>query len=322
MKKLKTKLLTLASILIALLTIPYYIDAQEITRQEYIERFAPIAKQKMREYRIPSSISLAQGLLESGSGNSRLAREANNHFGIKCHREWTGETFLYDDDTKNECFRKYLSPEESYHDHSLFLIQRPRYAELFKLDILDYNGWAHGLKQAGYATSPNYAQHLIRVIEENRLYLVDQEVVNEHLVIAKVLIQHQEKPDVKQMNRNFQKFSEAPYQRTIYLNNKKLFVFARTNDSWFSIAKDFDMKMMRLLKINDHDNHNHQLCEGSMVYLQCKRARSAEKPHHVQHGESLHSIAQLYGVRLRNLARNNGIHKNSQLNAGEVIKLK
>ena len=116
-------------------------------------------------YRIPASITLAQGIYESNAGKSRLATEANNHFGIKCHKEWTGKTFIQDDETKNECFRKYDNPEESFRDHSYFLTQRDRYKDLFKLDITDYKGWASGLKEAGYATNPQYPEKLINTIE-------------------------------------------------------------------------------------------------------------------------------------------------------------
>lgn len=296
--------------------------AQNISRQEYFEKYTNIAKQKMREYRIPASITLAQGLLESGGGNSRLAREANNHFGIKCHREWTGATFLYDDDVKNECFRKYASAEESYNDHSLFLTLRPRYAELFKLDILDYAGWAHGLKQAGYATNPNYAQHLIRVIEENQLFLIDQAVVNEQTGITEEVIHQMEETYVAQTHREFKKIGDGPNHRTLYLNNKKLFVFARANDTWFSIANDFDIKLTRLMKFNDADYFQHPLIEGGLVYIQCKKARSTEKNHQVRQGETLHTISQLYGIRLRSLARINGIDVLVQVKAGDLIKLR
>jgi flagellum-specific peptidoglycan hydrolase FlgJ len=119
----------------------------------------------MAEYKIPASITLAQGIFESACGTSRLATHANNHFGIKCHKEWEGDTIRHDDDERQECFRKYTRAEESYNDHSQFLISRPRYANLFTLNVLDYKAWAHGLKAAGYATNPQYADRLISLIE-------------------------------------------------------------------------------------------------------------------------------------------------------------
>lgn len=133
--------------------------------QDYINRYAEIAIEQEKEYGIPACITLAQGILESGSGRSRLATEANNHFGIKCHNDWKGKKIYKDDDKKNECFRVYENPEQSYIDHSLFLVGKKRYADLFKLKITDYKGWAKGLKQAGYATNPKYPQLLIDIIE-------------------------------------------------------------------------------------------------------------------------------------------------------------
>ena len=141
--------------------------------EDYIQRFKDIAVQEMNKYGIPASITLAQGILESGNGNSSLAREANNHFGIKCGSEWRGKTILKDDDQKDDCFRVYSNPEESYRDHSEFLL-RKRYAALFELDKNDYKGWAHGLKQAGYATNPKYADLLINIIERHDLTLFDR----------------------------------------------------------------------------------------------------------------------------------------------------
>lgn len=131
---------------------------------EYIDKYKAIAQEQERIYKIPACITLAQGILESGSGTSRLAVEANNHFGIKCHRDWEGEKFYKDDDKRNECFRVYASAEESYTDHSLFL-KKKRYADLFELDIKDYKAWAKGLKRAGYATNPDYPQLLVNLIE-------------------------------------------------------------------------------------------------------------------------------------------------------------
>ena len=143
--------------------------SKRISRSEYIELYKEDAIREMERNSIPASITLAQGILESGDGNSPLARYANNHFGIKCHSDWTGKTFIQDDDKKNECFRKYKDPYESYKDHSDFL-KKNRYAFLFELKITDYKGWAHGLKKAGYATNPKYPHLLIKIIEENRRF--------------------------------------------------------------------------------------------------------------------------------------------------------
>lgn len=152
---------------------------QTITRAEYIEQYAPLAVEQQMLYGIPASITLAQGLLESGNGNSRLAREANNHFGIKCGSSWDGESIRHDDDATQECFRAYSSVEESYIDHSLILLERKWYRPLFDLDPKDYKAWAHGLKKAGYATNPLYAELLIKIIEDNQLYKYDNALLSD-----------------------------------------------------------------------------------------------------------------------------------------------
>ena len=148
-------------------------DIRKMTRPEYIELYKDDAVRDMQKTGVPASITMSQALLESNDGNSPLAREANNHFGIKCS-DWNGPSYIQDDDTKDECFRKYGSVLESYDDHSNFLKTRPRYASLFSLEITDYKGWANGLKKAGYATDPTYANRLIKIIEENQLFLLDQ----------------------------------------------------------------------------------------------------------------------------------------------------
>ena len=158
----------------AVLNVATLLGQQKLSREEYIRRYKGLAVEEMDIYGIPASIKMAQALLESDNGNGRLAREANNHFGIKCKSTWTGATISHDDDAAGECFRKYASVEDSYRDHSEFLDRSERYQDLFKLDPLDYKGWAYGLKQAGYATNPQYAELLIKIIEDNRLYLLDE----------------------------------------------------------------------------------------------------------------------------------------------------
>lgn len=149
--------------------------------QDYINTYTKIAIEQEKQYGIPACITLAQGILESGSGRSRLATEANNHFGIKCHNDWKGKKIYKDDDKKNECFRVYDNAEQSYIDHSLFLVGKKRYADLFKLKITDYKGWAKGLKQAGYATNPKYPQLLIDIIELYDLANISQTYQEEDL---------------------------------------------------------------------------------------------------------------------------------------------
>ena len=159
--------------LLLLVSVTVQVNGQQLTREQYIDMYKSIAVKHMHKYRIPASITLAQGCLESGDGNSVLARRANNHFGIKCHDDWNGRTYRHDDDKRRECFRKYDNAEESYADHAKFLTGRSRYSSLFDLKITDYKGWAHGLKAAGYATNPQYAKLLIDIIEEYQLYKYD-----------------------------------------------------------------------------------------------------------------------------------------------------
>ena len=158
-----------------LLIFSFQLSAQNMTRNEYVDKYKDEAIYQMKKYKIPASITLAQGILESGDGNSELAKKSNNHFGIKCHSDWEGDRVYHDDDKKNECFRKYNKVRDSFDDHSEFLL-RPRYASLFEYALTDYKSWAKGLKKAGYATNPNYAKHLIKIIEENELHKLDDEV--------------------------------------------------------------------------------------------------------------------------------------------------
>jgi flagellum-specific peptidoglycan hydrolase FlgJ len=172
----------LIPILFLLLILPPLSSSFAQSPEAYIQKYSSIAQDQMRKYGVPASITLAQGILESGSGKSKLAAEANNHFGIKCHDTWNGATMHIDDDAPNECFRKYKSVEQSFEDHSVFL-KKPRYEELFLLEITDYKGWAQGLKKCGYATSSTYAKNLIDLIEKYELTQFDTEQKpNEHSV--------------------------------------------------------------------------------------------------------------------------------------------
>jgi hypothetical protein len=165
-------------LLILFLFLGQYLFSQNISRGEYIERYKGEAIIQMKKYNIPASITLAQAILESADGNSELAKKSNNHFGIKCHSNWGGEKAFHDDDESDECFRAYKNVEESFEDHSKFLLKE-RYSDLFKLNIDDYKSWAKGLKKAGYATNPAYAKQLIRIIEDNNLSQFDKEIDSE-----------------------------------------------------------------------------------------------------------------------------------------------
>ncbi|HBB48989.1 MAG TPA: N-acetylmuramidase [Flavobacteriaceae bacterium] len=200
--------------------------------QLYIETFAPIAIEEMRLYQIPASITLAQGILESGSGNGTLALKAKNHFGIKCHNTWTGERVYHDDDELGECFRKYTDVKYSYRDHSLFLTQRSRYADLFKLKISDYRGWAKGLKKAGYATDPKYPDKLISLIERFELWQYDQ---------GGALAEQVDTDDLD-------KSSEANSPRAI--NGKDRIYVVVAGDTLYSLSKRFGLSVDQIMEHN------------------------------------------------------------------------
>ncbi len=291
------------------------VHAQKMTRSEYIEKYKDIAIQEMVEFNIPASITLAQGILESGSGNSTLAREANNHFGIKCHKGWDGETMKFDDDAPNECFRKYDDPYDSYKDHSFFLSQRGRYSFLFDLEITDYKGWARGLKKAGYATNPKYAQLLIKIIEENQLYKYD--LLDDDYVAVNEF--PNEIP--KDQNRKYTPLAVAGNNRKVFTNNGKKFIFARKGDDFYKIADDLNVYNFQIWKYNDLEKKD-RLQEGDMVYIQKKRNKSkTEAYHYVKPGETMHSISQLYGIRLNKLYKLNRMEKGSKPRTGQRLWL-
>lgn len=291
----------------------------KMTNEEYISRFKDIAMQKMQEYSIPASITLAQGILESGSGNSYLARKGNNHFGIKCHG-WKGRKIYHDDDEANECFRAYRKAEDSYHDHSLFLTQRQRYAFLFDIDVMDYKAWARGLSKAGYATNPRYPELLIRIIERNELYLYDQ-VAMKHIAA----LPEKDVAPHKYIPPDQAAFEIAYYSdknRPVYANNGRKLCFARKGDTFHSLAKEFSIFGWQIVRYNEL-NRNDELEEGQMLYLERKRRRSqTHEKHTVNTGETMYGIAQMYGIRLKALQRRNNIPDGVQPPAGAVLELR
>ena len=200
---------------------------------QYIKRYAPIAVSEMHKYNVPASITLAQGILESGNGRSQLASKSNNHFGIKCHTGWKGAKVYHDDDEKGECFRKYKYVESSYEDHSQFLSGRRRYASLFKLKKTDYKGWSKGLKKAGYATDKNYPKKLIKIIETYELYEFDKIREKDLKRVKKETTKNQRKPKVKTKKRAVK-----------YYQVKK-------GDTLYSIAKKYETTVANLKKMND-----------------------------------------------------------------------
>jgi LysM repeat protein len=293
-------------LIIGLKTIVAQPAERRITREEYIEIYKDDAIREMMKSGVPASITLAQGILESGDGNSPLAVYARNHFGVKCHSGWTGESMRLDDDEKNECFRKYETVYESYRDHSDFLVTRSRYDFLFKLKLSDYKGWAKGLKKAGYATNPKYADMLIMLIEKNDL--------NQYDNYAKV-------PPRKLSKERSSKLLVSTGTRTIKLHNHIKYIKVKDGDTFYRIAQNYEMNLWQLYKYNDL-NKGDVLKIGDIIYLQPKRNKSKEKYHIVKQGETMRSISQLYGIKLKKLYKKNLLIVGTQPNIGVKIFLK
>jgi len=297
---------------------------QRISTEQYIDTYRDVAIKKMHEYGIPASITLAQGILESGSGNSRLAQKANNHFGIKCHKEWNGKTYYMDDDEKHECFRNYKHAEDSYRDHSLFLTQRGRYSFLFEIKITDYEAWAKGLKKAGYSTNPKYPELLIRIIEKYNLSQYDDKSYKEKKAGNEGKVKHIKKSVVKPMTIDqFKKDERYPSGRQLFSNNGIKLLIAVKGDTFNKLAKEFGLYTWQFYKYNDLDK-DYVLKIGDIIYLE-KKKRKADKQHpghEVKQGETISSISQLYGVRERRIYKMNNLPDGIQVSAGKVLKLR
>lgn len=271
--------------------------------QDYFDTYKDVAIEQMLKHRIPASITLAQGVLESGAGKSELSLKSNNHFGIKCHG-WQGRTSYHDDDERNECFRAYNSVYESYEDHSRFLTTSSRYARLFKLKQTDYKGWAKGLKACGYATSLVYAKKLIEIIEVYKLYRYDKA-------------------------KDFDKFQlhqiERGDLRHVYAFNKNYYVLAKRGDTFRSLSVEVGVSARKLAKFNERDK-NDVLEEGEYVWLKKKRRKAPKeykyRPHTIQTGESMYTIAQKYGIRLKNLYKLNDLDPYYQIRVGDRLRLR
>jgi len=296
---------------------------ERITRSNYIQKWKDVAIQNMQEHNIPASITLAQAILESGDGNSDLAKMSNNHFGIKCH-EWRGERVYYDDDKKGECFRKYKNASESFEDHSDFL-KRKRYASLFELDIKNYKGWARGLKKCGYATNPAYAKLLIDLIEKNELYKYDEEFEKgKKEFLAKTEVKKEEK-NIKPLRKNGRSIPTSivlsTSRKVDVSENRIKYILAKEGDTAETIAAEMDLPVWTLRKYNDLFK-NSTLSEGELIYLQPKRTKSNQAKHTVQSGESMRSISQRFGIRLKSLHKKNGITFGSEPNSGTTLILR
>ena len=263
----------------------------------YIATYSGMAVEQMKKYGIPASITLAQGLLESDAGRSTLAVKCNNHFGIKCHNDWKGRKMYHDDDAKQECFRCYRDADDSFRDHSLFLVSGARYQSLFKLGSTDYKGWAKGLKAAGYATSPTYATKLIEIIERYGLDRYDSK------------------------NGVRLKPGQLPHQ-PLLVNGQRC-VRLREGETLKDIAREYGMQLSLLRRFNEVDR-KFTPPTGTLVYLERKKSR-ADKEHRtyvVKKGDSLWSISQDFGIKVSSLAKRNKISDENPLTTGMTLVLR
>lgn len=325
------------------------------TDDQYIQKFAAYAVEEMEKYKIPASITLAQGLLETGGGQSRLAQQGNNHFGIKCKEDWTGKTMKHTDDAPNECFRVYDDPRQSYEDHSIFLATRKYYTNLFTLDIKDYKAWCHGLKKAGYATNPRYAYILIDKIEKYKLYEFDN--TNSKDVLYAVLKLYpglnNDAVFMAQLSQNKTNVKtppvtvEVPYQQTSYVNQqqktnqiidtktratliknilvknhpnygKKFFIVPVDTDV-ATISNKFGISEKRIMKYNDLTSN--QLKKNMIVFLDSKSSTGNIPTYKTEVGETMYDISQKFAIKLSKLYRKNRMDEGQQPSVGQLIYL-
>ncbi len=284
-----------------------------LNARQYIEEYKDLAIQEMHRNGIPASITLAQGILESDYGNSRLATQGNNHFGIKCHKNWNGKKIYHDDDRLNECFRKYEDAYQSYKDHSRFLTSSKRYEFLFDYDPTDYKRWAKGLKKAGYATSPTYASRLINLIERYNLHQYD---TNSYTASTGGSSGRSRLGDVD----NYQISAGKHVVRT---RNRIDYIKVKEGDTFKTLNEELNLLPWELEKYNELDDTT-TLKPGQILYLQPKR-KKAERGydvHIVKEGETMYSISQQYGIKLDELYEKNHMKEGEQPEVGEKIWLR
>jgi len=320
--------------------------AQDSKNIDYIRKYAKLAVEEMELYKIPASITLSQGILETGGGQSRLADIANNHFGIKCKKEWTGPVIRHNDDAPNECFRAYGSVMESYRDHSKFLAERPFYKDLFKLDIHDYRAWANGLKKAGYATNPKYPQLLISSIEKYQLNMFDkissnqveallvelygpsdiialsnyQEEAIEDVIAAAIQDEIDESQTPIESTVDYSR-PESPVQRVKKHPVGVNYVIARENETFKSIGKLYNHRPKRLAEYNELPL-NGTIRAGQLVFFDKKKNKGVVNTYKVQPGDDMYLIAQKNGIKLKKLYSLNRMEIGEQPKPGTVLNLK
>lgn len=304
-------------------------SAQDTYQQRvinYITTYKALAIEEMKRTGVPASITIGQGIIETEAGRSALATIANNHFGIKCHQDWKGETYYFDDDAPNECFRKYDSPNQSFKDHSNFLKGKQRYACLFQLEKIDYKGWSKGLKACGYATNPRYAEILITAIENNNLQQYDQ------LGLDPNYVEHKNSPDSIKAICNIQNqdpetdaiisdlVSDPQHGRVYFFNNIKC-IELKQGETLQKVAAEYELGIKRLLKYNDM-NSKTKTHPGDRIYLQPKHRNGDLAYHTVKEGETMFEISQMHGIQLLFLVEKNIMFIGNEVEAGEVLNLR
>lgn len=310
-------------LLLVLMTVLLSIGAAKNPKLDYIDKYSDLAVKEMKRTGVPASITLAQGILESNAGQSVLATKGNNHFGIKCHNDWKGKTMKVDDNAPKECFRVYPNAEASFRDHSDFLRSRDRYKPLFELKQTDYKGWARGLKKAGYATDPGYADKLITLIEDYELYRFDKGVK----VSVKPPLEIEEPKVVQLAPRPGMKYQESvtfSTARKVYSQNGVPFVYSEVGETYASIAASNGLFLKELLKFNDYEE-DLALEPGTMVYLARKKAQGqvgVNKYVVEKDGETLRDIAQRFGIRYAALQKLNIVLYGKTLEEGDTVILR
>lgn len=309
----------------------------------YIDAYKDIAISEMKRTGVPASITLAQGMLESDFGRSRLSKEGNNHFGIKCHNGWDGATIYHDDDKKNDCFRKYTNAKDSYSDHSDFLKSGSRYSFLFKLPPTDYKAWAYGLKKAGYATNPNYANLLIKKIEDYQLYVFDQALMarkgkknednaksnsdrtekNSKELKESVTVSGMIKPDEAPLLASADEGVIVARPERIKENNRIQYIIVKDGDTVEKLEKEFGLLKWELLRYNELEQ-GFKPEPGQILYLQPKRdkAEAGKEYYTASERDTYYMISQKFGIKLRSLYEMNRVSEGAEPKTGEKIWLR
>ena len=297
-------------------TIASFAVSGQQARLDYIKKYQLLAIREMNRSGIPASITMAQACLESGDGNSELARKSNNHFGIKCKSNWRGKKVYYDDDRKNECFRKYKTVEESYDDHTNFLSNNPRYSFLFELDPTDYRAWAVGLKKAGYATARHYDKTLIKIIEDFKLYRLDNKKTLDQMTV------YEQKRIGNEGISNSLIINPYRTHKVITINGLDA-IIAQKGDTYQTIAQELGMKDWELYRFNDLPK-GYVPQANEVVYIQHKKRKAprGKLTHKVETGETMHYISQMYGIRLKPLYSRNRMKYGEQPEPGQVLNLR